>query len=203
MAPASAGLGCAGRARSRGPDLRARAHRQRGFTLLELAFAITILAIGIAGISRAMLGAGRSGARSREADRAMQAARAMLERIQAEAFAQAFRSFNGDPSDDPSGSGTAPGASFAVTGLRSLPNDADGLPGEITFPTPSATSPELRENVTLAELGMPRDLNGDGNVDASNHATDYKLLPVRVRVRWQGADGTTGSVTLKTMLANY
>ena len=203
MTPAPAGFGRCGRQRARGPLHHATAHGRRGFTLLELAFAITILVIGLAGISTAMLGAARAGTRARETDRASQAARAILERIQAEAFAQAFRSFNGNAADDPSGAGTAPGANFAVTGLRPAPGDTDGMPGEITFPAPTATSNELRENVTNAELGMPRDLNGDGAVDGSNHATDYKLLPVRVRVHWQGADGATCNVTLKTMLANY
>jgi prepilin-type N-terminal cleavage/methylation domain-containing protein len=203
MTPAQSGCGRCGRQRPRGPIHHASEKGRSGFTLLELAFAITILVIGLAGISTAMLGAARAGTRARETDRATQAAKAMLERIQAEAFPQAFRSFNGDASDDPSGAGTAPGANFAVTGLRPAPGDTDGMPGEIEFPTPTATSNELRENVNNPELGMPRDLNGDGAIDGNNHATDYKLLPVRVRVHWQGADGATCNVTLKTMLANY
>jgi hypothetical protein len=36
---------------------------------------------------------------------------------------------------------------------------------------------------------MPRDLDGDGVVDALNHATNYVLLPVRVRVAWRGVSG--------------
>jgi hypothetical protein len=60
----------------------------------------------------------------------------------------------------------------------------------------------LREDVNLPELGMPRDLNGDGAVDAGNHSTDYRLLPVIVRVRWQGAGGPS-QFELKTMLANF
>ena len=127
----------------------------------------------------------------------------LLERIQGEAFLQAFRSFNALGSDDPSGANTAPGANFAVPGLRAAPGDADGKPGEVIFPTPAGGPGLLRENVTNVKLGMPHDLNGDGVIDGLNHSLDYKLLPVLVRVRWQSADGTSATVELKTILANY
>jgi hypothetical protein len=61
---------------------------------------------------------------------------------------------------------------------------------------------QLREDVVLPDLGMPRDLNGDGVVDASNHDVDYTLLPVLVRVRWRSASGT-GQFELRTMIGNY
>jgi hypothetical protein len=50
---------------------------------------------------------------------------------------------------------------------------------------------------------MPRDLNGDGVIDSvTNCATTYKILPVRVRVRWTGAAGPA-EVELHSMLGNY
>jgi hypothetical protein len=33
------------------------------------------------------------------------------------------------------------------------------------------------------------DLNADGTVDTADHASDYTLLPVRVRVDWRGPSG--------------
>jgi hypothetical protein len=36
---------------------------------------------------------------------------------------------------------------------------------------------------------MPRDLNGDGVIDALNHADDYLILPVTLRLEWRGAAG--------------
>ena len=84
-----------------------------------------------------------------------------------------------------------------------MPNDADGRPGEVLFPTPTLTSSELRENTVDANWGMPRDLNGDGAIDAANHATDYKLLPVRVRVHWQSSNGRECQIQIDTLLANY
>ena len=47
----------------------------------------------------------------------------------------------------------------------------------------------MREDLADAELGTPRDLNGDCLVDASDHAADYTLLPVVVRLRWQSHHG--------------
>jgi len=38
-------------------------------------------------------------------------------------------------------------------------------------------------------LGMPRDLDGDTLVDAANHATNYRILPVHLRVEWKGVAG--------------
>ena len=42
----------------------------------------------------------------------------------------------------------------------------------------------------------------DAHRGAANHAVDYKLPPVIVRVRWRGVGGS-GTFELKTMLANY
>jgi type II secretory pathway pseudopilin PulG len=182
---------------------RSRTRSSSGLTLLELALAITLLVICISALARLTVGLTRAAGVARDTELATQGARAMLERVQAEAFAQAFRSFNATGADDPGGAGTAPGPNFAVAGLRALPGDADGLPGEILMPAPAAQPGTLSETVANSALGMPRDLDGNGAIDAANHATDYKLLPVLVRVRWQALDGTAGSVELKTLLANY
>jgi len=175
----------------------------RGLTLLEVMFSITLLAIGIAALARLTVGLQRGASMEHETELATQAARAMLERIQAESFSQAFRSFNATGVDDPGGANTAPGANFAVAGLRALPDDPDGQPGEVLFPSPAGQPDVLAETTQDRRLCMPQDLDGNGTIDAANHATDYQLLPVRVRVRWQSRDGTTGAVELMTILANF
>jgi type II secretory pathway pseudopilin PulG len=182
-------------------DLRV-GRRHAGFTIIELALAMAVLVVGVLGFSQSIMSARLSIQRTHELDRAAQATREMLERIEAEAFADAFRRFNADPSDDPGGAGTAPGASFAVNGLSALPSDVDHMPGEVIFPIRPGFSSQLREDAVLPELGMPRDLNGDGVVDGNDHALDYRLLPVIVRVNWRSAAGPA-SYELKTLLANY
>ena len=54
--------------------------------------------------------------------------------------------------------------------------------GEILFPL---IATELREDLVDEELDMPLDLNMDGVIDAADHANDYVLLPVLVRIEWQ------------------
>ena len=100
-------------------------------TLLEISVGLAILLSAVLGFAQAMVLLERGQGRTREVGRATQAARQMLERIQAEAFAEAFRTFNGDPADDPGGPGTAAGKDFAVPGLSAREGDPDGLPGEV------------------------------------------------------------------------
>ena len=133
---------------------------------------------------------------------ATQEGRRMIERLQAEPFAQVFARYNDDPADDPGGAGTGPGADFDVSGFTAWTNDADGLAGEIVLPTTALAPGVLREDVVDTSLGMPRDLNGDGVVDANDHSSDYRLLPVLVRIRWQNASGRN-SVEFKTMLGEF
>ncbi len=174
-----------------------------GFTLIELAIGITVLLVGVLGFAQTMVSIERTQTRTRESGRATQAARGMLERIQAEAFPEAFRRFNADPADDPGGAGTAPGAFFAVEGLSVQPGDTDGFVGQVIFPTPAGAPNELRESTVDAALGMPRDLNGDGVVHATaSYSTDYRVLPVRVRVAWIGTAGRS-AIELRTVLGNY
>lgn len=179
-----------------------RAGSTSGLTLLELTVGIAVLLVGVLGFSRSLLSIGNSSQKQREMTRATQAVREVMERIAAESFPQAFRSFNADPDDDPGGAGTAPGSRFAVPTLNALPGDPNGLAGQVIFPTFDASPGQLREDVVSPDLGTPRDLNGDGVVDGADHSLDYKLLPVIVRVRWRNAAGP-GEFELKTMLAGY
>ncbi|MBL8858074.1 MAG: prepilin-type N-terminal cleavage/methylation domain-containing protein [Planctomycetes bacterium] len=176
--------------------------RRSGFTLIELAVGMAILVIGVLGFSQSLVSAQKLDVKNREMDRAAQAAREVMERMRAESFPDVFRRFNTVTADDPGGAGTAPGAGFSVAGLTARAGDADGLPGEIIFPTLSASPEAIHETVVNAQLGMPRDLNGDGVIDAADHSTDYRVLPVIVRVSWRGVGGD-GYYELQTMLADY
>ena len=173
------------------PRPHARAHRSAGFTFLELAVVMTILLSALLIFSSTLSGMAKSRSTNRETALAVAAARNLLETLRAEDFAEVYAEYNADPNDDPDGPGTAPGNRFAVAGLEEAPDSPDGLEGEIVFPT--AIDPddglELREDVELRALGMPRDLSGDGKVDAENHAASHFILPVQVRLRWKGATG--------------
>ncbi len=181
---------------------QARRGNRRGLTLVELTVGMAVLTVGVLSFIQVLVASNRAERKNRELARATQAARQTLESVDAEAFAQAFRRFNDTGDDDPGGANTAPGKHFAVEGLSALSSDADGFPGEVIFPTLPNAPDVLREDVASPELGMPRDLNGDNAIDAANHATDYWMLPVIVRVRWRSASGP-GEYELKSVIGNY
>ena len=168
--------------------------RQRGLSLLEVVIAGPIVAIAL-GMFVQMLGAGVN-LRSvvREEWIASAAAQDAVERMRNEEFRDVARLFNMDPLDDPGGPGTGPGPRFFVRGLQQTVPGADGLVGEILLPITNAgteVAPDcvVREDLVNDDLGTPRDLNGDCVVDGLNHNDDYTLMPVIVRLRWQGKHG--------------
>ena len=183
------------------PHLHHRRRARSGFTLLELSVALAVFLFGVLGYARTMVSLEHAQQRAKESGRALQAARAILERIDAEAFPEAFRRYNRLATDDPGGSGTAPGANFAVEGLSARADDADGLAGEVVFPTHPTQPGFLWEGLDDQRLGMPCFLNADGDQN-DLLATDYQILPVLVRVEWTSAAGP-GRVELATILGNW
>ncbi|MEO6710260.1 MAG: prepilin-type N-terminal cleavage/methylation domain-containing protein [Planctomycetota bacterium] len=172
-----------------------------GLTLIELAMAMTLLAIALVGYAKTVANASVATSTSRELVLASEAGRRMIETLRSEDFATVYARYNSSVADDPGGV-VSPGANFAITGLDALPIDVDGRPGEIIFPTTMiGGAPQLREDRVDAKLGMPSDLNGDGVVDGANHAANYQNLPVLIRVRWRGVGGP-GAVEFQTVLGD-
>jgi type II secretory pathway pseudopilin PulG len=177
--------------------LRARRARA-GFTLVELLTAITILVFGIGALVSLVATTSAANRISRETALALSAAHGAIERMRGDDFEEVFARYNTDKNDDPGGFGKASGPSFAVDGLNPLNGDADGMEGEIVLP---AAGPELYEDETLELFGLPRDLDMDSVVDAADHAGDYRVMPVLVRVSWQGRTGPR-TIRLLTTLAD-
>ncbi len=166
---------------------RDRARRgARGLTLVELSVAIAVLTVCVYMLSQTVLATIAQAPAKRERAEAMEAVRSVIERMRNEDFADVFALYNADPSDDPGGPATAPGNLFAVPGFDLQPGDPDGFVGEIVLP---ADGPVLREDADVPELGLPRDLSGDGAVDEFDHALDHIVLPVLVRMEWQSRLG--------------
>lgn len=157
-----------------------------GLSLVEIVVAMSVLMIAAMGFVQSMGSSAKLSGSSRERGLAIEAARDKLEEIQDQVFQDVFRLYDANPDNDPGGVGTAPGASFVVEGLSAMPDDPDGLVGEVVFPTVGF---ELIEDVERQELGMPRDLNGDDDIDGVDHSGDYLILPVIVRVEWRGFAG--------------
>ena len=157
-----------------------------------------MLAIAISGSAGAMLSAMQLDRVNREQVAAVQATRRVLEQAQdvvflGVEFPEIFAAYNSVAGDDPAvmvALGTVPGAAFPCPGLTPQPGDADGLCGQIIFPTVmNGGVLELREDVVDPLLGMPADLNMDGVIDGLDHSGDYRILPMRARVQWRGVTG--------------
>lgn len=164
--------------------------------MLELMVGMTLLVVGVLGYLRVAGEATTTGQMTAEHGMAMEAARQQLERLKSVALADVVALYDADLANDPGGVGTGPGSRFDVPGLPGWQEDADGWQGTIELPLVTGA---LREDFVDPGLGMPRDLNMDGAIDAADHGTDYRVLPVRVRVRWNGVRGAA-SVELCTIL---
>lgn len=164
---------------------RTRARRS-GYTLLELMIALVVFTIAIGGISSSLASTSALSRATEERGIALDAALSTMEALRAEVPGEVYVRYNETVLDDLDG--ISPGRFFAVPDLVLRPGDPDGFAGEIIFP---GDGTQLIEDgiVDDDELGMPRDLNGDGAMDAIDHSTDYTILPVRIRVEWSGVRG--------------
>jgi prepilin-type N-terminal cleavage/methylation domain-containing protein len=168
-----------------------RSRSRAGFTFIELAIVLVVLLSALLVFSSTVSGMAKQRTSNRETYLAVEAAKNRMETLRATAFDDVYSLYNRNPADDPGAAGTAPGARFDVPGLDHLPDVGDELEGEVVFPEledPPGTF-ALREDVTDAALGLPRDLSGDNRVDAVDHSGSYLLLPVEVRIRWRSPNG--------------
>jgi hypothetical protein len=156
---------------------------ETGVGLIEVLIAAVILSTALLALLSVSVHSIRLDNVTRESGLAVDVARTMFEELRSEPVEDVFARYNADPADDPGGPNTAPGNAFVVVA------DQHGLTGigEVIFPVNAAG--ELREDMNLPELGMPRDLNGDDVIDGLDHRDDYIILPVRVRMSWRGASG--------------
>ncbi len=176
---------------------------QSGLSLVEVSLVMVIMLVAISIFGNTVLSTARLRGLNRENALAAEAARTVVERMLNLPFEERYASYNSAAGDDPLGAGTAPGSRFAIAGLAPVPEAADGLIGELVFPDIDvAGTPELRESLADPLLGMPRDLNGDLVVDDKDHAKDYILLPVLVRLRWLGGSGRR-EFRVYTQMADY
>ncbi len=155
-----------------------------GFTLLEIAVTLAILIVAIASTSAATVSLSALRRANRERSVAQNAASALAERVHS-----LSRSVMNQPGSwarnvveavCPAGS---VGTSFDVPELD--PQVGLAHVGSITFVTD-----ETRTDAALGvELGMPRDLDGDGRADTTDVLGTARLLPVVIEVRWKGIRG--------------
>lgn len=169
---------------------------RQGFTLIELMVSFSALMVVLLGFSRMLLSSHMASNTTHEATLAKEAARSMVEVLQATPLAEIYPSRNTNPADDPGLAGSAPGAGFAVRGLEAPLGDPDGLPGRILFPESGGVLSELSNQ---PQYGWPMDMDRDGVKVTADVSGTHFILPLVVRVEWRGAGGP-GVVEFKTVI---
>lgn len=159
---------------------------RRGFTMVELAIAMSMLMIGLVSAASATMRMHHLRLQNRERLMAQNALRSMGERI----HAQSYR----DSLDHPDTWAQTVLATFGPDGtlkgvfdvdFLNAPSEDKEFPGTIEVIVDETTT----DAVLGMELGMPRDLNGDGDAADLDVTADACILPVVLRIEWRGQQG--------------
>ena len=169
---------------------RRRSRTTSGFTLLEVMIALVALTLSLQYFTQSFSSMARLEPAASDHATAVLATRDVLERVRGTPFVDVFAEFGPDAT-----TGRPWNASAADLGLTgAVP---EGLRTIVRLPT---MGPLLREDIAAPRLGMPRDLNADGVIDALDHSGDYLVLPVRVISIWVET-GLLRSYEITTLLA--
>ncbi|MAF65901.1 MAG: hypothetical protein CMJ84_09640 [Planctomycetes bacterium] len=159
--------------------------RRAGFTMMELSLAITVLMVALLAMSASTLHTHSLRRQNRERAVAQNAVRLISEEIQAFS-ARTLLANPGQWSEDLVAAFEVEGLfgpTFDVTGLG--PANGQSAVGSVLV----ITDEELTDAQLGFELGMPRDLDGDGEADNGDVTEGARILPVVVRLRWKGVSG--------------
>lgn len=164
----------------------------RAFSLMELTVATVVLTVALMGVLAAVGGAAQSRQVSRETEAATRALQDTTERyrgLAAGGLSGAIATAEAESSPQ-----QFPAAALGPTGPYA------GLPSDSTFQVEI-----LSEAEATAEFGLGEalDLDGDGTSDedvADSEPGSYRVLPLRVTVRWAQGGGDERQVETVTLL---
>lgn len=159
---------------------------EAGITVVELVIALGVLAVALLALVSVISSAGALQQATREKSIAYNAARLKIEEMRAHAFSDIFNYYKAGTSAN----------TFSVEGLT--PVNSSTPVGTITFPEQSGA---LNENYPDSTLGMPKDLNGDGDT-ADTLTEGYTILPVRVTIRWMAVGKRDTRIETTTFITN-
>jgi Tfp pilus assembly protein PilV len=157
-----------------------RASNKAGFTVLEMALATVTLMVGIMSISAATLRMHQLSRQNREKSLAYNAVHGVAERVNsASAIAATEPTTWVETILAAYGPGGAAGDGFDVLGLTA----------EVGAERVGTIQIVIDETMTDEDLGivmgMPRDLNGDGDALDVDVSADANMLPVIITARWR------------------
>jgi hypothetical protein len=158
-----------------------RRNSEAGITTLEAAIAMMVLAIALLALWGTIIYCSRSNLAAEQKKQALHAAQAKVEELKSRPFDTLIAEY---------GPGGTVGNTFAVTALDDSEQVAQG---QIAFFV------DETDSLGDGSLGLPLDLNGDGDAEDVDVSAGYNLLPVQVTIRWEGALGEQ-SVNLRSIL---
>lgn len=161
-----------------------RNRRTAGFSLVELAIAISILLIGMVSVITASSQMHSLRRQTRDRVLAQNGVRSIAERIQGRSFQLAQE----DPSTWAQNlvAEFGPGSANEFLGITEL----DALTGTPAVATVRVVTDETVGDAELmTAIGMPRDLNGDGDAGDLDVRPDAVLLPVVITASWRSTSG--------------
>ena len=167
-----------------------------GFTLIELMIAASLLSLavlGLMGLIPMVTNLSETAQDTNLATAAIQQTAEAIRQYSDASFAYVWRDYNSTASDDPNGSGTAPGATFAVSGLYNTAGNT--TVGSITF--------YVNETVTNTTIGLPKDLNGDSDSSDTDVSGSYTILPFTVSVDWKDRAGLQRHLEISSQVVDY
>jgi len=150
--------------------------------LAEVALAMTILLVALMAISASTYRSHNLRRFNRERVLAQNAIRSMSERVHARSFGLSNTAEDSWAADliELFEAGGSFGDEFDITGLNQLDS-------ETPIGTLLVVTDETATDASLGvDIGMPRDLNGDGDATDTDVSADAILLPVVVRADWFG-----------------
>jgi len=190
-----------------------RRRRDSGVSMIELIIALAVIVLALVALMSSVMSSSKISDASKESAIAYEAARAKIEEMRTYSKCSTFNNIYTYYKKG------ATANTATVTGLNATKIGGVAQPVlQIHFPTATAASTDLTETLVTAltdkdlnhigqSLGMPKDLNRNGSDGAavawdSGGAlnTDYGVLPVMVRVRWESVGRQPAQIEVVTYI---
>ncbi len=180
-----------------------RVSPRSGFSLVELVIAMAVLAIALLALMSSIFSSSHLVDTSRERTLAYEAARSKIEEMRNYTHCLTYNNLYNYYR-------VSPNNTAGATGLNPVLVSGVAQPIlSISFPQSGNNLTEAPGSAVLATaLGMPKDLNRDGDTTdvggsggADDLNTNYKLLPVLITLRWKSAGGNPQTLDVSTFIS--
>jgi prepilin-type N-terminal cleavage/methylation domain-containing protein len=170
----------------------------RGLTIVEVVMAMAIIAIALLALMASVISSMTLVEVNRQESLAMNAAREKFAEMQSTPLGSVFTTFRNTSFSVPGIATVNAGRIyFPMSGGTSGNQNSGNLDETVntvtnyTAPAEIQTISDFKLASTTASAGtyVPRDLNRDGDANDTNVSTDYILVPVKIRIRWETIQG--------------